>query len=96
MIGDRTKDNTGDNSIANHNAIPNASFNTQSTIIDTKGFRNRKRDATTLCPKLFGPESANKINVTINPIPPTKILGHIQLIINLLFILTLPKNFEVS
>ena len=95
MIGDRTKDNTGDNSIANHNAIPNASFNTQSTIIDTKGFRNIKRDATTPCPRLFI-KGQNKITVTINPIPPTKILGHIQLIINLLFILTLPKNFEVS
>lgn len=97
MITDKTADNTGDNNIANHNAIPNASFNTQSTIIDIKAPRNPI--ITTISPEknsfaqhgeLSNDTITNpKISETINPIPATKILVNIapiQPIINLLLI----------
>ena len=93
MITDKTKDNTGDNNIANHNAIPNASFNTQNTIIDIKVPRNPVIIVTT--PEKSPGDLSNdsitdpKITETINPITPTKILVNIapiQPIINLLLI----------
>ena len=94
MITNKTKDNTGDNNIANHNAIPNASFNTQSTIIDITAHTNAlskepnpDKPSTSQFPDCSS--SGPKVRKTINPITPTKILANIsqsQLIINLLLI----------